>query len=296
MLSRRLRHAFRPATPAGHPLVSGLWVLSLVALVVGAGLAALGIQTGGVGTAGFAGLLGGWGIYLIRHQRFLARLARAERRMLDGDLDAARVVLSPLLARFPAAPHIQRASGLLLYTSGDPLSAASLLESALARLGPDAALVSTLVASYTALNKSADARRAAGALRGDPDVRLALAWCELVALGGDRDVGARLVSELVHDPTARTGLGRRLMLASLIGLAAVRAGDALRARAAIAEVETAAPSLPPADRAFIGYLSAVALREAGDVEGARRTFGAALAGAEGTIGAALARRERSHLS
>lgn len=292
MLSARVLRALRPTTPAGHPLVSGLWVLSLIALVAGAALAGLGMQAGGLGAAG---LLVGWVIYLIRHQRVLAKLALAERRVRDGDLGAARAVLSPLLARFPASPHIQRASGLLLYASGDPLSAASLLESALARLGPDAALVSTLVASYAALNKVADARRAAGALRDDPDVCLALAWSELVALGGDRDAGTRLVTEMVHDPTVRTGLGRRLMLGSLIGVAAAYAGDAARARAALVEVETAAPSLAHADRAFIGYLGAIALREVGDIEGARRTFTAALTRAEGTIGAALARRERSHL-
>lgn len=295
MLSARVLRALRPTTPAGHPFMSGLWVLSLIALVASAALAGLGMQAGGIGAAGLAGLLVGWLMYLIRHQRVLAKLALAERRMRDGDLGAARAVLSPLLARFPSAPHIQRASGLLLYASGDPLSAASLLESALARLGPDAALVSTLVASYAALNKVADARRAAGALRDAPDVRLALAWSELVALGGDRDAGTRLVTEMVHDPTFRTGLGRRLMLGSLIGVAAAYAGDAPRARAALVEVETAAPSLAHADRAFIGYLGAIALREVGDIEGARRTFTAALTRAEGTIGAALARRERSHL-
>ncbi|MGH2379078.1 MAG: hypothetical protein ACRDGT_11455, partial [Candidatus Limnocylindria bacterium] len=49
------------------------------------------------------------------------------------------------------------------------------------------------------------------------------------------------------------------------------------------------------ERAFLGYLEGVALREAGSAEDARRAFEAAMEAAPGTIGEALARRERANL-
>jgi hypothetical protein len=49
------------------------------------------------------------------------------------------------------------------------------------------------------------------------------------------------------------------------------------------------------DAAFLGYLAGVALREAGEIEEARREFSAAVERSPESIGGALARRERAHL-
>jgi len=49
------------------------------------------------------------------------------------------------------------------------------------------------------------------------------------------------------------------------------------------------------DEAFLGYLAGVALREAGDIEDARREFSAAAERSPESIGGALARRERANL-
>jgi len=313
------RGVLRPSTPAGHPVISAVWLASIVLLVASVLLAlARSFAYPVPAVVGVLWLFLGWIAYLLRHRRFESALAIAERRIRDGDLTAARATLAPLLAAFPHFPPIQRAAGLLLYAGGDPLSAASLLESALAgadvatgdlagrvaalgraatlgRAGGDPALVTTLVASYAALNKGGDARRAARLLASHPEVRLALAWSELVALGGDRAEGARLVEALANDGAARATAERRAMLGTLVSIASARAGEAARARAALAEVEAASAGLAPADRAFVGYLGGVALRELGDTEGARRTFAASVEVANGTIGAALALRERSHL-
>jgi len=70
--------------------------------------------------------------------------------------------------------------------------------------------VVTLVASYAALNKAGDARRAAALRPSDPDVGLALAWAELVALGGDRARGAELAAGLSSDTPARAAMAAAL--------------------------------------------------------------------------------------
>ncbi len=54
-------------------------------------------------------------------------------------------------------------------------------------------------------------------------------------------------------------------------------------------------SLPPFERAFIGYLEGVALRELGRIADAAGAFEAAMAAAPNTIGEALARRELANL-
>src|SRR5207237_6971092 len=130
---------------------------------------------------------------------------RGERALRSGDLPAARAIVAPLVDRFPNMPAIQRVAGLVLYASGDPLSAAAMLEGA-ARVTHDSEVVVTLAASYAALNKAGDARRAAALRPDDPDVRLALAWAELVALGGDHVRGAALAQALPRDTPARAAM------------------------------------------------------------------------------------------
>ncbi|HEY8657337.1 MAG TPA: hypothetical protein VIN34_11450, partial [Candidatus Limnocylindria bacterium] len=177
-----------------------------------------------------------------------------------------------------------------LPTASSSTPAATLLERAAPAFRRDRALVVTLVASYAALNKAGDARRAAALLPADPDVRLALAWAELVALGGDRARGADLAAGLPGDTTARAA-----MAAVLRAIVAAQRGDAAAARVELRAAEARPDGLTDAERAFLGYLGGVALREAGAVEDARATFGAAMEIGPGTIGEALARRERSHL-
>ena len=238
---------------------------------------------------------GSLAVYLVRHGRFLRWLDAVEQAIGRGDLAGAREVAAPLLDRFPDHPLIQKASAGVLYASGDPLSAASLYERAAKRLGDDRDLVVGLVASYAALNKAGDARRAAELLPEDFDVRLALAWAELVALGGDRLRGARASERLIEELEVAHGAERTAMANVLVAIAAALRGDAGSVHAALGVAERQRDALEPPDRAFIGYLGGVALRELGLVEDARATFSSAMDAAPGTIGEALARRERSHL-
>src|SRR5256885_12584527 len=69
--------------------------------------------------------------------------------------------------RPPLFPYTTLFRSLILYPSGDPLSAASMLEAA-AKSTRDRDLVVTLVAAYAALNKAGDARRAATMWPNDP--------------------------------------------------------------------------------------------------------------------------------
>jgi len=260
-------------------------------LLLAAGLYALRTPVAGP-LAAVAAAVFGAGIlaYAVRHAGFVRSLGRADRALAGGDLGAARDILAPLLDRFPGLPAIARASGRILYAAGDPLSAATLLERAAPAFRRDRELAVTLVASYAALNKAGDARRAAGLLPGDPDVRLALAWAELVALGGDRTLGAALAAGLAHDTPARAA-----MAAVLRAVAAAQRGDPAAMRAELRAAEERLGAVSDPERAFLGYLGGVALREAGAVDDARTTFSAAMDIAPGTIGEALARRERSHL-
>ena len=281
----------RPSTPGGHRLIGAAWL-------AGAGLVLIALLLYALRTAAAAPVAAGGGLvfsvgliaYAVRHARFAGSLGRAEIALAGADLAAARDILAPLLDRFPGLPAVARASGLLLYAAGDPLSAATLLERAAPAFPRDPALVVALVASYAALNKAGDARRAAGMLPGDPDVRLALAWAELVALGGDRTIGAALAAALPGDTPARAA-----MAAVLRAIAAAHRGDGDAVRAELRAAEETYRVLSDAERAFLGYLGGVALREAGTVTDARETFSVAMDAAPGTIGEALARRERSHL-
>ena len=281
----------RPSTPGGHRLIGAAWL-------VGVGLVLVALLLYGLRTAAAAPVAAAGGLvfsvglvaYAVRHARFAGSLGRAEIALAGGDLAAARDILAPLLDRFPGLPAVARASGRLLYAAGDPLSAATLLERAAPAFRRDPALVTTLVASYAALNKAGDARRAAGTLPDDPDVRLALAWAELVSLGGDRARGAALAEELPADPPPRAA-----MAAVLRALSAAHRGDVAAARAELRAAEERYGLLADAERAFLGYLGGVALREAGAVTDARETWSVAMEAAPETIGDALARRERSHL-
>ncbi|MBM4363723.1 MAG: hypothetical protein FJ104_13665, partial [Deltaproteobacteria bacterium] len=121
----------RPRTPAGHPLISALWIASALALG-----ASVWLLSWAAAALGAAGLLAGWAAIVVRTFRHRARILKAERLVDNGDLAASRAILSPLLEAFPSAPEVQRAAGLLLYSAGDPLSASSLLERALGHMGP----------------------------------------------------------------------------------------------------------------------------------------------------------------
>ncbi len=281
----------RPSTPGGHRAIAAAWLAAVGVLLTAAALYALGSAVAAP-LAAVAGLLFASGLvgYAVRHARFVGSLGQAEDALAAGDHGAARDILAPLLERFPGLPVVARASGRLLYAAGDPLSAATLLERAAPAFRRDRTLVVTLVACYAALNKAGDARRAAAMLPDDLDVRLALSWAELVALGGDGNRGAALVAELQGDTPPRAA-----MAAALRAIAAARAGDADAARGELRAAESGYGGLGDGERAFLGYLGGVALREAGAIADARATFNVAMEAAPGTIGEALARRERSHL-
>lgn len=281
----------RPSTPGGHRVIGAAWLSALSLLLLAAGLYALRTPVAGP-LAVLAAALFGAGVlgYAVRHAAFVRSLGRADRALAEGDLGTARDILAPLLDRFPGLPAVARSAGRTLYAAGDPLSAATLLERAAPAFRGDRDLAVTLVASYAALNKAGDARRAAGLLPGDPDVRLALAWAELVALGGDRAAGASLTAGLAENTPARAA-----MAAVLRAVAAAERGDTAAMRVELRAAEERRAALSDPERAFLGYLGGVALRESGALDDARSTFSAAMDGAPGTIGEALARRERSHL-
>lgn len=281
----------KASRPGSHPLIKAVWLLGYVLLLAGVGLMVAGADPTFRIVALIAAACFGAGVvaYVIRHARFLGTLSRGERALRAGDLAAARAVVAPLMDRYPAFPPVQRLAGLILYPSGDPLSAATLLEAA-AKSGHDRDIVVTLVAAYAALNKAGDARRAAALRPTDPDVVLALAWAELVALGGDRGRGAELATALRSDTPSRAA-----MAATLEAISAANRRDADQVRARLRDAEDRYVLLEPDERAFLGYLGGVALRELGAVEDARATFTLAMDAAPDTIGEALARRERSHL-
>src|SRR5256712_2700675 len=120
---------------------------------------------------------------------------RARRALDRGDLAGARTLVRPLLDRFGAVTLVRKVAAEVLYASGDPPSAATLFEQVAKKLPQDRAVVVGLAASYAALNRAGDARRSAALLHEEIDVRVALPWNELVALGGDRERGARLVGD-----------------------------------------------------------------------------------------------------
>lgn len=220
---------------------------------------------------------------------------RARRALDRGDLEAARTLTAPLLGAFGTVTFIRKLAAEILYAAGDPLSAAALFEQAAKRLPHDRAVVVGLVASYAALNRAGDARRSAVLLPEQIDVRLAVAWAELVALGGDSARGANLVAGIPKDPDLARSPERIAMHRALEAVVAARSGDRDGVRAKLRAVEVGAPKLRAGDRAFLGYLGGVALREAGLVDDARATFALAMDASPESIGAALARRERANL-
>ena len=233
--------------------------------------------------------------------RFRLRLSQVTETLIDaedaldrGDVEHARELVAPILARYPKLPIVQDVAADVLYANGDPLSAASLYERAMKKLGGPR-VAPKLVAAYAALNRAGDARRVAALAPDDPMTRLALAWSELAAVGGDRDKGRALADDLSRDTELRSTASGDAMALVLEGIAAARSGDRARARAALDRASARRTELPAHDRAFIGYLGGIALLEMGAVADARATWTMAVDAAPDTIGSALARRERSHL-
>jgi tetratricopeptide repeat protein len=220
---------------------------------------------------------------------------RARRALDRGELEAARTLVAPLVDRFGTVTFVRKIAAEILYASGDPLSAASLFEQAAKRLPNDRAVAVGLVASYAALNRAGDARRTAAFLPDHIDVRLALAWSELVALGGDRDRGSGLVADLAKDPELARSAERVAMHRALEAIVAARGGERDAVREKLRTAEAGAAKLRAGDRAFLAYLVGVAQRETGLIEDARATFTLAMDASPGSIGAALARRERANL-
>src|SRR5439155_124085 len=81
------------------------------------------------------------------------------------------------------------------------------------------------------LNRAGDARRASARLPDDVDVRLALAWAELVATDGDPQAGARIVRDTAGDPELARSPERRAMHRALAAIVAARNGQADLVRA-----------------------------------------------------------------
>jgi hypothetical protein len=284
----------RAVTPGGHPLITAAWVIGIALLVLAAAATILG-----AGTAAFPLALGAvvllfgpFVAYQLRLRAFSATLVATEDAIDSGDLQRARELMAPLLARFHTFPLVQEVAADVLYAAGDPLSAASLWESAMKRLGA-VRVAPRLVAAYAALNRGGDARRVAALVPEDRLARLALAWSELVANGGDRERGAVLAGELLRDVERSPNATVAAMTAAVAAVADARRGHRSDMRAKLEAMRRAKPR--PHDAAFLGYLAGVALREVGDIEDARREFTAAVEASPETIGGALARRERAHL-
>ena len=83
---------------------------------------------------------------------------------------------------------------------------------------------------------------------------------------------------------------------ALEAIVAARSGDRDLVRAKLRTAESGAAKLRAGDRAFLGYLGGIALREVGLVDDARATFALAMEASPESIGAALARRERANLA
>jgi tetratricopeptide (TPR) repeat protein len=280
--------------PSILPLITLIWLGGLV-LAAGAMWAALGsdLRLGAaLAMAALASFAAAYAAGRIWRSRFSAALIAAEDALDRGDLQGARELTAPLLARFPKLAVVQEVAADVLYASGDPLSAASLFESAMKVLGP-ARVAPRLVACYAALNRGGDARRVAALVPEDRLASLALAWSELVATGGDRARGLVLADSLVSDVELSENATVAAMTAAVAAVAAARRADRASVHAGLRAMRRATPTAD--DEAFLGYLAGVALREVGEVEDARREFTAAVERSPESIGGALARRERSHL-
>jgi tetratricopeptide (TPR) repeat protein len=232
--------------------------------------------------------------YQLRLGRVTESLVDAEEALDTGDVVRARDLVAPILAKYPQLSVVQDVAADVLYANGDPLSAASLYERAMKKLGA-ARVAPKLVAAYAALNRAGDARRVAALAPADPMTRLALAWSELAAVGGDRQKGRALADDLLGDTELRSTPAGDAMASVLEAIAAARAGETTRARAALDRASGRRAELAAHDSAFIGYLGGIAFVEMGAIADARATWTRAVDAAPETIGSALARRERSHL-
>ena len=284
----------RAVTPGGHPVITALWLVGIAVALVAVIAAALGAG----GTAALLGfgasvvLVAAFVAYQLRLRRFSATLVAAEEALDDGDLQRARDLMAPLLARFHKFPLVQEVAADVLYAAGDPLSAASLWESAMKKLGAPR-IAARLVAAYAALNRGGDARRVAALVPEDRLASLALAWSELAAKGGDRARGLALADSLVADVERSENATVAAMTAAVAAIADAQRGDRIGMNTKLEAMRVAKPT--EHDAAFLRYLAGVALRDAGDVEGAKREFSVAVDRSPDSIGGALARRERANL-
>ena len=73
--------------------------------------------------------------YQLRIQGVTETLVDAEEALDRGEVERARELAAPLLAKYPHLPIVQDVAADVLYANGDPLSAASLYERAMKRLG-----------------------------------------------------------------------------------------------------------------------------------------------------------------
>jgi hypothetical protein len=284
----------RAVTPGGHPAITALWLVGIAVAMV----AVIAAGFGAVATAAALGigasvvLVGAFVAYQIRLRRFSATLVAAEEALDAGELQRARELMAPLLARFHKFPLVQEVAADVLYAAGDPLSAASLWESAMKKLGAPR-IAARLVAAYAALNRGGDARRVAALVPEDRLASLALAWSELAATGGDRARGLVLADSLVADVELSENATVAAMTAAVAAIADAHRGDRVGMSAKLEAMRVAKPT--PHDAAFLRYLAGIALREAGDIEGATREFTFAVDRSPDSIGGALARRERANL-
>jgi tetratricopeptide (TPR) repeat protein len=284
----------RAVTPGGHPVITGLWLVGIAVAIVAVVAAVLGaVATAALlGLGASAVLVAAFVAYQLRLRRFSATLLAAEEALDAGDVQRARDLMAPLLARFHKFPLVQEVAADVLYAAGDPLSAASLWESAMKRLGAPR-IAARLVAAYAALNRGGDARRVAALVPEDRLASLALAWSELVAKGGDRARGLVLADSLVADVEHSENATVAAMTAAVAAIADAQRGDRIGMSTKLEAMRVAKPSAH--DAAFLRYLAGIALCEAGDIEGATREFSVAIDRSPDTIGGALARRERANL-
>src|SRR5688500_12282575 len=215
----------RAVTPGGHPVITAFWLVGIAVAVVAVVAAALGA----VATAALLGLgasvvlVAAFAAYQLRLRRFSATLLATEEALDAGDVRRARELMAPLLSRFHRFPLVQEVAADVLYAAGDPLSAASLWESAMKRLGAPR-IAARLVAAYAALNRGGDARRVAALVPEDRLASLALAWSELVATGGDRARGLALAESLVADVERSENATLAAMSAAVAASAAAQRG------------------------------------------------------------------------
>jgi len=262
-------------------------VLALIAAIMGAGLVAVSLSL-----AALVAFVAGSIAFQQRLRRFSATLVAVEEALDADDVPRARELMAPLLARFHTFPLVQEVAADVLYAAGDPLSAASLWESAMKNLGATR-VAPRLVAAYAALNRGGDARRVAELVPQEPLADLALAWSELAANGGDREHGARLAAELMGDVEQSPNATIAAMTGAVAAIADAQRGDRAGMQAKLEAMRRATPT--QSDSAFLGYLAGVALRDVGDIDEARREFSAAVDRSPESIGGALARRERANL-